>query len=164
MLQFVIQFTVCWIVISQVVKCASTHLSEEFKLNSTEMPTSDTLFSNNENFSEFLDIDDKSSDLVTSIDDEGYEEDDLTTLSDDNDSDFTIVYDKRNGYKTIPLSEIPQADEIISAFDAARDVQFELYTPKNPNQPQLLTLDNYTTVEQSHFNWLYNTRMLIHGW
>lgn len=107
----------------------------------TKIPTSDTLFSG----------------------DEGYEDDDFAALS-EVDSDFTIIYDNRNGYKAVPLSEMLNSDEIILAFDAARDVRFELYTPKNPNQPQLLTLDNYTTVEQSHFNWLHNTRMLIHGW
>lgn len=107
----------------------------------TEIPTSDTIFSG----------------------DEGYEDDDLAALS-EIDSDFTIIYDNQNGYKAVPLSEMLNSDEIILAFDAARDVRFELYTPKNPNQPQLLTLDNYTTVEQSHFNWLHNTRMLIHGW
>ena len=92
---------------------------------------------------------------LTSIEGQEYEAED--------DSDFTIVYDKEDGYRTIPLSEI-QADEIIPAFDAARDVRYELFTPKNPNQPQLLTLGNCTTVQQSHFNWLYPTRILIHGW
>lgn len=143
---FLIQFAVYLIVIAKVVKSDSIQLSNEFHINGTEI--------HNLNSSNFLFVDDNSSDEATSI----YADDD------DEDSDFTIIYDKEYGYKKIPLSEMAQSDEIIPAFDAARDVRFELYTPKNLNQPQLLTLDNYTTVEQSYFNWRYNTRILIHGW
>lgn len=139
-------FAICMIVMPQVAESNSVQLSEKFHLNNTEIPT----FDNNRN-------------LILSNDDKGYEDEDSAALLED-DSDFTVVYDKQNGYKIIPLSEMPQADEINLAFDASRDVQFELYTPKNPNQPQLLTLDNYTTVAQSNFNWRYNTRILIHGW
>lgn len=56
------------------------------------------------------------------------------------------------------------ADEVVPDFDVERDVRFELFTPKNPNTPQLLTLGNYTTVKQSNFNWFYNSRILVHGW
>lgn len=78
-------------------------------------------------------------------------------------SDYTIVYDKQNGYKKIALSDV-QADEVVPFFDIAQDVRFELFTPKNPTVPQILTLNNYTTVKQSNFNWWHQTRILVHGW
>lgn len=78
-------------------------------------------------------------------------------------SDYTLVYDKQNGYKKIALSDI-QADEVVPFFDVTQDVRFELYTPKNPTVPQILTLNNYTTVKQSNFNWWHQTRILVHGW
>lgn len=81
----------------------------------------------------------------------------------DHDSDFTIVFDKEEGFKRVPLSEI-QADEVAPAFDVENGVRFELFTPKNPIEPQLLIPGNYTTVKKSHFNWWYPTRILIHGW
>lgn len=83
--------------------------------------------------------------------------------SDDDASDYTLVYDKQNGLKKVPLSDI-QADEVSPYFDVEQDVRFELFTPSNPTQAQLLTLNNYTTVKQSNFNWWYPTRILIHGW
>lgn len=81
----------------------------------------------------------------------------------EDESDFTIVYDKESGFRKVPLSEI-QGEEVVPAFDVEKDVRFELFTPKNPNEPQLLTLDNHTTVEGSNYNRLYPTRILIHGW
>lgn len=75
----------------------------------------------------------------------------------EHDSDFTVVYDKKEGFKKVPLSEI-HADEVTPAFDIEKDVRFELFTPKNPKEPQLLIPGNYTTVKMSHFNWWYPTR------
>lgn len=141
-------FAVCSIVLPKAAEGGNVQLHDELHLNSTT-------YSENEHLSSFFDVGDDNSDLMMSIDEEEYEDED--------DSDFTIVYDEKDGYRTIPLSEM-QADEVIPAFDAARDVRFELYTPKNPVQPQLLTLGNYTTVKQSNFNWLHSTRILIHGW
>lgn len=75
----------------------------------------------------------------------------------EDESDFTLVYDKRDGFKKIPLSDI-QEDEVVPFFDIEQDVRFELFTRKNPKVPQILTLNNYTTVKQSNFNWWYQTR------
>lgn len=81
----------------------------------------------------------------------------------DDKSDYTIVYDSQDGFKKIALGDL-QGDEIVPYFDVDQDVRFELYTPKNPKEPQMLTLNNYTTVKQSNFNWWHQTRILIHGW
>lgn len=78
-------------------------------------------------------------------------------------SEYTIVYDKENGYKRIALTDI-QNDEIVPYFNVEQDIRFELFTPKNPAEAQLLKLDNYTTVKSSNFIWWYPTRILIHGW
>lgn len=78
-------------------------------------------------------------------------------------TDFTLIYDEKEGFKKVPLDEV-QFDEVVSHFDVEKDVRFELFTDKNPSQPQLLMVDNYTTIYQSNFNWRYQTRILIHGW
>lgn len=72
-------------------------------------------------------------------------------------SDYTIVRDNRDGFKKIALSDV-QEDEVVPFFDIEQDVRFELFTRKNPKEPQILTLNNYTTVKQSNFNWWYPTR------
>lgn len=43
-------------------------------------------------------------------------------------------------------------------------VRFELYTPDNPKQPQLLSHSNETTLHSSNFDPNRPTRILIHGW
>lgn len=83
--------------------------------------------------------------------------------SSEDESDFTIVYDKKDGYKKVPLTDI-QGEEVVPFFDVQQDVRFELFTPKNPTVPQILTLNNYTTVKQSNFNWWHPTRIMVHGW
>lgn len=49
-------------------------------------------------------------------------------------------------------------------FLAARDVSFDLYTPKNPTEPQILKMNDFTSVKNSNFDRKLPTRMLIHGW
>lgn len=49
-------------------------------------------------------------------------------------------------------------------FAIDKDVRFELYTDKNPNEGQILELNNYATIKRSNFNWLRPTRFIIHGW
>lgn len=49
-------------------------------------------------------------------------------------------------------------------FSVEDDIIFELYTRKNPTKPQILTLNNYTSVKESNFNWRLPTRIFIHGW
>lgn len=78
-------------------------------------------------------------------------------------SNFTITYDKRDGFKIVPLTE-PQVNEVVFTFDTEKDVRFELFTPQNPSQPHLLTLGDHTTVKKSQFKWWRQTRILIHGW
>lgn len=81
----------------------------------------------------------------------------------EDDFDYTIVYDKKDGYKKVALGDI-QGDEVVPFFDVGQDVRFELFTTKNPTVPQILELNNYTTVKQSNFNWWRPTRILVHGW
>ncbi|XP_031623460.1 pancreatic lipase-related protein 2-like [Contarinia nasturtii] len=51
-----------------------------------------------------------------------------------------------------------------SFFSVENDVIFQLFTQKNPTEPQILELNNDTTVKTSHFDWRNPTRILIHGW
>lgn len=55
-------------------------------------------------------------------------------------------------------------NETVPFFAANKDTRFELFTSKNPTKPQLLLLDNSTTIENSNFNSQLDTRFFIHGW
>lgn len=80
----------------------------------------------------------------------------------EDDSNFTIVRTGSGEYQRVALEDVQ--NDTSSDFVVERDVRFELFTPKNPTEPQLLTLDDYTSVKSSNFNWWYPTRILIHGW
>lgn len=51
-----------------------------------------------------------------------------------------------------------------TAAQIQHDIRFELYTPKNPKQAQILQLNNQTSLKQSNFNPQNPTRVLLHGW
>lgn len=52
---------------------------------------------------------------------------------------------------------------ILPKFDAYRDVEFELYTQRNPEAHQQVVIDNAESLAASTFNPLHPTRFLIHG-
>lgn len=52
---------------------------------------------------------------------------------------------------------------ILPIFDAYRDVEFELYTQKNPREHQRIFIDDATSLIASNFNPSHPTRFLIHG-
>lgn len=49
-------------------------------------------------------------------------------------------------------------------FSVESDVQFQLFTPLNPTESQILQLNNLSSVQNSNFNINNPTRVLIHGW
>lgn len=49
-------------------------------------------------------------------------------------------------------------------FNVDNDVVFELYTQKNKNEPQILTMRNISSFTTSNFNGSLPTRIYIHGW
>lgn len=69
----------------------------------------------------------------------------------------------RNG--TIARVNLTEAMEMIQPyFQLEQDVKFELYSLKNPNKPQILSLDDLNTITTSNFNKNVPTRIFIHGW
>jgi len=48
-------------------------------------------------------------------------------------------------------------------FDAYKDVEFELYTQKNPEKHQRVIIDNFDSLKASNFNPQHPTRLIIHG-
>lgn len=74
------------------------------------------------------------------------------TLFIDGSDQFHKVDNENAGYGACP------------EFSVESDVIFELFTHKNPTEPQILDVNDYTTVKKSNFNWLHPTRILIHGW
>lgn len=49
-------------------------------------------------------------------------------------------------------------------FEVEQEVAFELFTLKNPNKVQILSLNNITSITASNFNKKVPTRIFIHGW
>lgn len=80
----------------------------------------------------------------------------------DDDPDYTWVKDAQGNITRVPNNQVPNTPTPF--FSAKDDVRFELFTPSNPTEAHLLLLDNSTTVENSHFNPEYPTRILVHGW
>lgn len=49
-------------------------------------------------------------------------------------------------------------------FEVTADVEFNLYTLKNPKKPQVVSPHNLTTILASNYNPNVPTRFFIHGW
>lgn len=79
----------------------------------------------------------------------------------DNDN-ATYIHDGSGHVLEVDIEKVK--NESTPYFSVENDVIFELYTHKNPIEPQILTFNNYTTVKKSNFNWWNPTRILIHGW
>lgn len=54
--------------------------------------------------------------------------------------------------------------EPLTFFNEREDIRFELFTPKNPKESQIISHLNATSISKSNFNKKYPTRILIHGW
>lgn len=87
--------------------------------------------------------------------------DDPPPASDDND-EFTYIKDASGNINKVAVDLAP--NDPVPYFAAKTDTRFELFTLKNPTEPQLLFLDNSTTIDRSNFNSAYPTRMFVHGW
>lgn len=48
-------------------------------------------------------------------------------------------------------------------FEVENDVKIELYTLKNPTEPQLLVINDTNSIKESNFNPGVPTRIFIHG-
>lgn len=83
-------------------------------------------------------------------------------LSTSDNENITYIHDKEGNLKKVAIDKA--SNESTPYFSVETDVIFELYTRKNPTEPQFLSLNNYTTVRESNFNWRLPTRILIHGW
>lgn len=79
----------------------------------------------------------------------------------DNDN-ITYVHDDFGHFHKVDIKQVE--DEPASYFSVENDVIFELFTQNNPTEPQILQLNNYTSVRNSNFNRWHPTRILIHGW
>lgn len=81
--------------------------------------------------------------------------------STNDDEKLTYIHDNEGHLQKV---EIDKASNESAYFSVDSDIFFELYTRKNPTKPQILSLNNITTVRKSNFNWRLPTRILIHGW
>lgn len=85
-------------------------------------------------------------------------------LSIEDDSAFeniTYFYDNFGYLHKIDINRVK--DEVTTVnFSPEEGVIFELYTLKNPREPQILT--DYVSILNSNFNPLRPTRIFIHGW
>lgn len=55
-------------------------------------------------------------------------------------------------------------NEPLPYFSLHQGVMFELFTPKNPKEPQLIQFGNATSLKATNFNKRLPTRIVIHGW
>lgn len=76
--------------------------------------------------------------------------------------EFTYIKDASGNIIRVTIDQAP--NDAVPFFAANKDTRFQLFTLKNPTEPQLLLLDNSTTIEESNFNHNLDTRIFIHGW
>lgn len=81
----------------------------------------------------------------------------------DDEFDFTYITNESGNIIKVAVDQAPN-DTVVPFFAANQDTRFELFTTSNPTNPQLLLLDNSTSIENSHFNSKLETRVFIHGW
>ena len=78
------------------------------------------------------------------------------------DYNITYVRDENGNISKIQVNKVK--NEPVPFFSVKNDVRFELFTYKNPTEPQILIHNNQTSVKLSNFSWKRPTRILIHGW
>ncbi|CAD7080185.1 unnamed protein product [Hermetia illucens] len=80
----------------------------------------------------------------------------------DTDDDPVIMIPTSTGMKGVGLGEI-LADEI-KAFISDFNVSFYLFTPRNPQTPQVVATNDTKSLKDSNFNPDFPTRVICHGW
>lgn len=81
----------------------------------------------------------------------------------DDEFDFTYIRNDSGNIIRVAIDQAPN-DTVVPFFAANKDTRFELFTTKNPTNPQLLLLDNSTSIANSNFDSKLETRVFIHGW
>lgn len=61
------------------------------------------------------------------------------------------------------IKEILCIQNVEKLIDVDNDVQIELYTLNNSNEPQLLAINDTTSIEKSNYNLSIPTRIFVHG-
>lgn len=79
-----------------------------------------------------------------------------------NNENITYVQDCKGHMYKVDINEVKNVSS--PDFSVENDVFFELYTPENPTEPQILTLNNFDAIFESHFVRSRKTKMFIHGW
>lgn len=80
----------------------------------------------------------------------------------DEDSEFAMIPDENGGVYVVNVQEALEAPE--AAFVPDTEIQYELYTKTNPNDPDFLKIDDVTVLKNSKFNAKNPTVILSHGW
>lgn len=75
---------------------------------------------------------------------------------------FNSIADDYGRMKLVDLN--PMEAEIEPLFNPSTDIQFLLFTRRNPTQAQRLTLQDLNTVRNSNWNPNNGVRFIIHGW
>lgn len=71
------------------------------------------------------------------------------------DQEFAMVPDSDGNWKLVNINEDPEPE---SFFNPVSDVRFLLFTRRNPDVPQILSLDEAVSIESSNFNAAHPTR------
>lgn len=82
--------------------------------------------------------------------------------ADDIEGEYTLIPDENDRPYRVKVEDAMKQE--IPFFNVDNGVVFELYTLSNPNEPQIITLNDVHSLEQSNFNPNVPTRIIIHGW
>lgn len=80
----------------------------------------------------------------------------------DGDAEWTMVPDE--AYNLHLVHTRSAMTEPVPFFNADDGVLFELYTPENPREAQLLTIGDLERLRASNFDARRRTRIGVHGW
>lgn len=82
--------------------------------------------------------------------------------ADDLEGEFALIPDANGRPQRVNVDDA--MSQVIPFFNVERGVVFELYTPSNPEEPDILVLNDVISINRSHFDPNMPTRLVIHGW
>lgn len=77
-------------------------------------------------------------------------------------ANVTLIQDELGYFHEVDIEKV--INEPTPDFIPHKDVHFELFTPKNPKEAQIIQSQNASELKSTNFNKNLPTRLMIHGW